>query len=285
MTGYAYQEINRADMVVSVELKGYNSRFLDLSVYLPAWLSFMEIDIRNYINSRFARGKIEAGIRVKEKNPPVVISINENAARSYLESIHNLSKKLGLRGKPGLDLILGLEGVLETETKRDAGYYRPFIESALKAASEQFEAERIREGNHTAADILSHIAILEESLSNISAYVPMIETSIKETIHARFEELLVNRIDENRVLAETAVLLMKYTISEELSRLASHLKEFRLEAETSPNPGKKLDFISQEINREINTIGSKTQILEISRTVVNMKNALENIREQLRNVE
>ncbi|MDR0878329.1 MAG: DUF1732 domain-containing protein, partial [Treponema sp.] len=111
------------------------------------------------------------------------------------------------------------------------------------------------------------------------------ESSIKENLKSRFAEVLGNQIDENRILAETAILLMKYTISEELSRLASHLGEFRAETERNPSPGKKLDFLCQEINREINTIGSKTPILEVSRAVVDMKDALENVREQLRNVE
>jgi uncharacterized protein (TIGR00255 family) len=134
-------------------------------------------------------------------------------------------------------------------------------------------------------DILAQIAVLEESAQSISAYVPEIEKTIKENLRTRFAELLGDKIDESRILAETAVLLMKYTISEELSRLSSHLKEFRLETERNPSPGKKLDFLSQEINREVNTISSKTPMLEVSRIVVEMKNALENIREQLRNVE
>jgi uncharacterized protein (TIGR00255 family) len=134
-------------------------------------------------------------------------------------------------------------------------------------------------------DILTHIAVLDESAKSISSFVPEIEKAIKENLRTRFAELLGEKIDENRILAETAVLLIKYTISEELSRLTSHLKEFRLETERNPSPGKKLDFLSQEINREINTISSKTPMLEVSRIVVEMKNSLENIREQLRNVE
>jgi uncharacterized protein (TIGR00255 family) len=126
---------------------------------------------------------------------------------------------------------------------------------------------------------------LEESAAAIGSYAPEIEASIKENLRARFAELLGDKIDENRVLAETAVLLMKYTISEELSRLKAHLEEFRLETERNASPGKKLDFLSQEINREINTIGSKTPLLAVSRAVIEMKNSLENIREQLRNVE
>ena len=112
-----------------------------------------------------------------------------------------------------------------------------------------------------------------------------LENLLKENVKARFEEMLGDRVDENRILAETASLLLKYTISEELSRMDSHMKEFRAEAERNPGPGKKLDFICQELGREINTIGSKAAIVEISRETVNLKDALENIREQLRNIE
>ena len=284
MTGYAYRELSSGNITVSAEIKGYNSRFLDLSVYLPSWLSSLEPGFRSYIASRFTRGKVEASIRVKEANAPVSVSVNENAVLSYLKAIENLSK-FGVKEEPGLQVLLGLEGVLETETNRDAEKYRSLIEPVLAAAADQFEAERVREGKHTEEDILSHITVLEESVKTVNSHVPEIEVSIKENLRARFEELLGDRIDDNRILAETAILLMKYTISEELSRLSSHLGEFRLETERNPSPGKKLDFLSQEINREINTIGSKTPLLEVSRAVVEMKNALENIREQLRNVE
>jgi len=285
MTGYAYRESSTSDITVSTELKGYNSRFLDLSVYLPPWLSALEPRIREYLGSRFARGKIEASVRVKEVNAPVSVTINENAALAYRDAITKLAKTLALREEPSLDTLLGLEGVLETETKRDVETYWALIHPVLAAAADQFELERLREGKHTEEDILSHITILEEGVKIISSHVPELERSIKENLRLRFEELLGDHIDENRILAETAVLLMKYTISEELSRLSSHLSEFRLEAGRNPSPGKKLDFLSQEINREINTIGSKTPVLEVSRAVVEMKNSLENIREQLRNVE
>jgi len=285
MTCYAYKKESKDNVTVSVEIKGYNSRFLDLSVNLPFWLSSLEPWIREYLNSRFSRGKLEVGIRVREEGAPISVLINENAALAYKNAISGLGKALGIKEEPGLGIILGLEGVLEIETDRDAEKYRAFIESVLASASDLAEAERAREGRHTMGDILSHISVLEESAQSISAYVPEIENAIKENLRTRFAELLENKIDENRILAETAVLLMKYTISEELSRLSSHLKEFRLETERNPSPGKKLDFLSQEINREINTVSSKTPMLEVSRIVVEMKNALENIREQLRNVE
>jgi uncharacterized protein (TIGR00255 family) len=285
MTCYAYKKESKDNVTVSVEIKGYNSRFLDLSINLPFWLSSLESRIREYINSRFSRGKLEVWIRVREDGAPISVTINENAATAYKNAIGALAKSLSLPEKPGLELLLGLEGVLETETDRDVEKYRAFIETVLAAAADQAEAERVREGRHTMEDILANIAVLEESAQSISSYVPEIEKTIKENLRTRFAELLGDKIDEGRILAETAVLLMKYTISEELSRLSSHLKEFRLETERNPSPGKKLDFLSQEINREINTVSSKTPMLEVSRIVVEMKNALENIREQLRNVE
>jgi uncharacterized protein (TIGR00255 family) len=285
MTGFASQEIQDEQMSLSVEIKGYNNRFLDLFVYLPPFLSSLESEIRGYISSRFKRGKVEVTIRVKERNSDISVLVNHKAAKVYHDSILALAGELGLREVPGLALLLGMEGVLEIEKNRDDEKYRRLIEPLLKKAADQFEAERVREGKHTQEDILLHLAFMETALKTVASCAPVLETSIRENLKTRFAELLGDRIDENRILTETAVLLMKYTISEEISRLSSHFAEFRAETERNPSPGKKLDFLCQEINREINTIGSKTPVLEVSRAVVDMKDALENIREQLRNVE
>ena len=290
MTGYACRENADKDMSVSVEIKGYNNRFLDLVILLPSWLSALEPVIRAYVANRFIRGKIEINIRIKEYNSEFAVALNKKAAHAYYAAITELAVELGISEKPSLNEILNLEGVLDAEKVRDTEKYWPIIQPLLAAAVDQFEEERSREGLHTREDILLHIGILEDSARVIEKLAPVLENTIKENLKTRFNELLGDRIDdhrieENRILAETAVLLMKHTISEELSRLAGHLAEFRLEVDRVPVQGKKLDFLSQEINREINTIGSKSPVLEVSRAVVDMKNALENIREQLRNVE
>ena len=285
MTGYAYREITKGAVTASAEIKCYNNRFLDISVYLPSWLSSFELRIRKHVSERINRGKVDVGIKIKEDDPRIVVTINNNAAYVYDKAIRGLAKMLKLKDEPRLGLILGSEGVLETETERDIENYWKLIEPVIIDAVEQVDTERIREGEHTKADIITHISLIEDSMKLISANVPELEASLKENLKTRIEEYLGDKIDENRILAETAVLLVKYSISEELSRLSSHLSEFRLEMERNPSPGKKLDFLSQEINREINTIGSKTPVLEVSRAVVEMKNSLENIREQLRNVE
>jgi len=285
MTGYAYCEKTERDLSISAEIKGYNSRYLEIFINLPPWLSVLEPKVREQIVSCCGRGKVEVSIRVREQNAPVNISVNVNAAKAYYDAINKLADELNLDEKCGLHALLRMENVLEIEKNRDEDRYWKEIEPLLREAVQAFCKEREREGNHTTDDIFKNLEIVVSSVKTVSAFAPVIEKTLKENIRSRFTELLGDKVDENRVLAETASLLLKYTISEEISRLNSHLVEFRAEAERNQRPGKKLDFLCQEINREINTIGSKSTIIEVSAEVVKMKEALENIREQLRNIE
>jgi uncharacterized protein (TIGR00255 family) len=285
MTGYAYREKTGQDLSVSVEIKGYNNRYLEIYVNLPPWLSTLEMKVREQIASRCGRGKVEVYIRVHEINAPVSVSVNKNAAKAYFGAINDLAKELGLKEKCGLGVLLNMEGVLEIEKNRDEERYLNEIDPLLRETIDAFCTDREREGKHTQDDILSNLEKIEASLKIVASFASVIENSIKENIRTRFAELLGNQIDENRILAETASLLLKYTISEEISRLTSHLGEFRAESKKNPRPGKKCDFLCQEINREINTIGSKSAVIEVTNEVVKMKEALENIREQLRNIE
>jgi uncharacterized protein (TIGR00255 family) len=285
MTGFAYREWAGENFSVSVEIKGFNNRFLELQVYLPPWLSYMEPKVRGIIGGICGRGKVEIAIRIKEINAPLNVTVNAKAARAYMEALSALAADMGIDAHLSLPVLIGMEGVLDVEKKRDEQRYWNVIEPVLQETASLFQAERVREGKHTQEDILNSISAIESALQIVTSHIGELENSIKENIKTRFEEISGNAIDENRILAETAVLLMKYTISEEVSRLSSHLAEFRAEAARNERPGKKLDFLCQEINREINTIGSKSAILEVSRAVVEMKEALENVREQLRNVE
>lgn len=285
MTGYAYREKTEQDLSVSVEIKGYNNRFLEIFVNLPPWLSMFEGKVKEIVSSRCGRGKAEVYIRIREHNVPVNININKNAAKAYYNAIRDLALDLGIEETPKLSALLEMESVLEIEKTKDEDRYWNLINPLLEEAIQAFRAEREREGKHTENDIINHLGIIESSLKIVSSFIPVIEQTLKDNVKNRFEELLGNHIDRNRVLAETASLLLKYTISEEISRLTSHLNEFRKETENNPSPGKKLDFLCQEINREINTIGSKSAIIEVTNEVVRMKETLENIREQLRNIE
>jgi uncharacterized protein (TIGR00255 family) len=285
MTGYAWREKNENGVSVSVELKGYNNRFLEIYVNLPNWLFALEPEIRERIGAICGRGKVEIMIRVREQNAPLCVTLNIGTAKEYMKAVSAIAEATGINETLSISSLIAMDGVIEVEKNRDDGRYWNLIEPVLADALGAFNDERIREGKHTEHDILDLIGIMEGELETVVLHASAIENSIRENIKNRFKELLGDKIDENRVLAETAVLLMKYTIAEEISRLSSHFAEFRAETAKNPRPGKKLDFLSQEINREINTIGSKSSILEVSSAVVKMKEALENIREQLRNVE
>jgi len=283
MTGFAWREWTGDDFSFSVEIKGYNSRFLDIYVNTPPFLSHFEPKIRELVSGICGRGKVEVFIRIREINTPLIVSVNSNAANAYRNAINNLAADLGIDETVSLSVLIGMDGVLNIEKKRDD--YWNTAEPVIIDTLNIFREERLREGKHTAEDILNFIGKIESALQTITGYVSVLENTIKENIKTRFRELSIGEIDENRILAETAFLLMKHTVSEEISRLSSHIGEFRAEMKKNDRPGKKLDFLCQEINREINTIGSKSTILEVSRAVVEMKESLENIKEQLRNIE
>jgi len=285
MTGYAYREKTGHEFSISLEIKSYNNRYLEMNVNLPPFLSMLEVKIKEKIAPCCGRGKVEISIRVREHNTPVCVNINKNAVKAYFDAMNDMAKTLGIKEKPGLQALLQMDSVLEIEKTRDEERYWQEIEGLLDEALQSFCQEREREGRHTEDDILSHLDTIESSLKTISSFIPVIEQTLKDNIKMRFAEILGSQIDENKTLSEAASLLLKYTISEEISRLSSHLAEFRKETKNNQRPGKKLDFLCQEINREINTIGSKSAIIEVTNEVVKMKETLENIREQLRNIE
>ena len=289
MTGFAFREWASDDISVFVEIKGYNNRFLEVYVSMPSWLSHLEPKVRDLIGNYCSRGKVEISIRLKDQNTPLNICVNTAAAKSYLQAINSLAENLGINDKLNMAELIKMEGVLEIEKKRDNERYWNLIEPVLDETAQLFQSERIREGKDTEENILNEINNIELALGIIEKKAPELDNLIKENITARFRELSGNAagavIDENRILGETAILLIKYTISEEISRLSSHIAEFKAETARNKCPGKKLDFLCQEINREVNTIGSKSTILEASHAVVDMKESLENIREQLRNIE
>ena len=285
MTGYAFTEGTEGEMSLSVEIKGVNNRFLEITVTAPPWLSGLEPRVRAAVSGVCGRGRIDVAVRVREADTPLSVGINTSAAAAYMKAISALASALGIDGTIGVSQLIRMEGVLETERERDTERCLRALDPVLEEALAAFARERAREGKHTEDDILASVGRIEAALETVRRHVPALEAAIKENIGARFRELSSGGIDENRVLAETAVLLMKHTVAEEVSRLDSHLGEFRAEAARNERPGKKLDFLCQEINREINTIGSKSIAVEVSRAVVEMKEALENVREQLRNVE
>ena len=287
MTGYAYEEKNYESAVVSVEIKSVNSRFLDLTVNLPPYLNPLESYFRGKITEKVFRGKVDVYIRVKELESNPDITVDEGAVKAYSEAVKKVIKASGFEtdSKSALDFILSQPGVIVSNHSYDMEKYKALIEPVFDSVLEKFNADREREGENMKRDLQEKLEKLLKCARFFTEWQPKMEAMFKEQITTKFRELLEDKADENRIMTETAAMLVKYTINEEIVRLKSHIEAMRAELANNPTPGKKLDFICQEMNREINTIGSKNQFAEVGAMVITAKDSLENIREQNKNVE
>lgn len=285
MTGYAYEEVSSETAVVSVEIKSVNSRFLDLAINLPPYLNQLESYFRSKITEKVVRGKVDVFIRIKEIESDAEISADTGVAKSYLEAIKKVALATGYSTEIPLSLIISQPGVLNSNKSYDVEKYKKLIDPVFNSSLEKFSADRLREGENMKKDLKEKLSKLEECEKFFIQWQPKMEAIFKEQITAKFNELLGDHADENRIMTETAAMLVKYTINEEIVRLNSHIQAMKSELENNPVPGKKLDFICQEMNREINTIGSKNQFAEVGAMVITAKDSLENIREQSKNVE
>ena len=286
MTGYAYEEVTSEAAVISVEIKSVNSRFLDLSINMPSFLNPVESYFRGKISDKIVRGKVDVNIRLKELQSDVEIFVDENLAKAYGDAVKKIACVTGLSdGGNAMQFVLNQPGVLVSNKTNDAEKYKAMIEPVFNASLEKYLADAKREGDNMKKDLEEKLSKLEECAAFFKQWQPKMENAFKEQITTKFKELLEDKVDENRIMTETAAMLVKYTINEEIVRLHSHIAAMKDELKNNPTPGKKLDFICQEMNREINTIGSKNQFTEVGAMVIQAKDSLENIREQSKNVE
>lgn len=287
MTGYSYEEKSLETAIVSVEIKSVNSRFLDLTINLPPYLNPLESYFRGKITEKVCRGKVDVYIRVKELESNPDITVDEGAVKAYSEAVKKVIKASGFEtdSKSALDFILSQPGVIVSNRSYDMDNYKALIEPIFDSVLEKFNADRVREGENMKRDLLQKLEKLSGCAKFFTEWQPKMEAMFKEQITTKFRELLEDKADENRIMTETAAMLVKYTINEEIVRLNSHIAAMQAELANNPTPGKKLDFICQEMNREINTIGSKNQFAEVGAMVITAKDSLENIREQSKNVE
>ncbi|MBQ8775987.1 MAG: YicC family protein [Treponema sp.] len=285
MTGYGYNEMNYETAIVSVEIKSVNSRFLDLNINLPPFLNSIESYFRNKISQNITRGKVDVFIRVKELESDAQIYADTKMAKSYYDAIKEVAIATGYDEKSiPLSLILEQNGVLNSNKSYDVEKYQSMIDPIFDNALNQFLKDANREGENLLVDLKSKLLELETCADFFKKWQPKMENVFKEIITAKFNDLLKDNVDENRIMTEVAAMLVKYTINEEIVRLQSHIKAMKEELENNPYPGKKIDFICQEMNREINTIGSKNQFAEVGAMVIKAKDSLENIREQSKNI-
>lgn len=285
MTGFGHADTERDGMAVTVDVRSYNNRFLDLSVSLPSYLTVLEPRVRETLSGRVERGKVEVIVRVTEHAAQGSIVVDEALARSYIHAMKTLSGLLERAEAPSLSHLVKMEGVFRVRREQDEEKTWSLLAPVIEEALDGFERSRVREGGATERDILAQIGVVETELAAAERLAPELERRVRENLRARLTELVGDRYDETRLLTETAQTMARFDVNEELKRMRAHLQGFRETAAGNGGCGRMLDFICQELHREINTLGSKSVMLEIDQAVLRMKEALEKIREQVRNVE
>lgn len=286
MTGYGYAELLSEDFLLTVEVKSYNNRYLDIVHTIPNSLSRFEQAIDAKIKRIASRGRVEVSVRLRQINVDLTLHVDEKALGEYRGAFDKIKKVAMLDHGPTLADYLGMEGILvsvrDTEVSR---YEEPLLQLLDEALVGYLSSKRL-EGEATKSDLMRLVDILEKGVDQVDSHTLSLEQKLKGNLLDRFDELLGDKgYDEGRFLQEVATLLSKYSVNEEIVRLRTHIASFKDLLESDEPVGKKLDFLSQEMNREINTIGSKSIIVQINQQVVEMKDSLENIREQVRNIE
>jgi len=287
MTGHGCGEHVQGGFKFSVELNSVNRRQSDISIKLPVELEELEPRIRDEINAQISRGRINVVVACHRGDAADHVELDTALAKAYLRAIQKLQKELKLNGSLTLDTILRAPGVLKlAESAVDADAFWPGVESALRKALDRLVKMREKEGKHLAADLAKRLDLLIAGVTAIRAAAPDTLKRYREQLHARVKEAGLDvPLDDERLAKEVVLFADRCDITEELTRLESHFQQFRASLKSAEPVGRTLDFLAQEMNREINTIGSKANAAEISQQVVKMKAELEKIREQVQNIE
>ncbi len=272
----------------TVEMKSVNSRYLDVNIRMPKTLISLEEEIRKMISNSLNRGKVDVFINLKNYNDGSgVPKVDINLAKGYFDCLKEIEEKLGIKNDVSVMQIARFPEVItvvEEEDKIEEIWEE--IKPLIKDSLDMMVAMREVEGNKLKEDILSKISVIEQLVSKVEEFADTIPKAFKVKLEERLKELLGNvDIDENRVAMEVCMLADKATIDEEIIRLRSHINQVRETLNLNEPVGRKLDFIVQEMNRETNTIGSKSSDIQMTNIVIDIKNILEKIREQVQNIE
>ncbi len=289
MTGYAREQavINSYD--ITAEIRSVNHRYYEISFKIPRFLNFIEDKANSVIKSGISRGKIEVYITInslclaEEKILP-----NIEVIKDYMSAIDMVKKELGISGEISISDILKIPdafSVIKAEPSDNEILGNAVIDLIEKAAGNLVNM-RLSEGEHLCADIIPRLEIIEKSADIIEKRAPEINAAYRERLYNKMSEILDGKnIDDSRILLEAGIFSEKTAVDEETVRLKSHVNQFRKIMSSDQPAGRKLDFLIQEMNREINTIGSKVQDIYVTNIVVELKSELEKIREQIQNVE
>ena len=288
MTGYGSAEEILGGRNIRVEIKSVNHRYFEYTARVPRSCGFLEDRLKRLLSGAISRGKVEVGVTIQTvEGVDEEISINRDVVKNYVEALRSVKNEFDLTDDLSLSSIAKLPDVftvVKAETDEEALWSD--IESVAKKALAAFVEGREAEGERLKADVIQKIAFIEEKVSFIEERSPETVKEYRARLYDKMREVLENnQIDEGRILQEAAVYADKVAVDEETVRLRSHMQELRKTLDKSEPIGKSLDFRIQEVNRETNTIGSKCSDAAIADTVIEMKNTIEKIREQIQNIE
>lgn len=288
MTGYGRGEVLKGGKSFSVEIKTLNHRFSDISIKIPKQISFLEERVRETVNREISRGKIEVCIVYedageKERN----IRLDESLAETYIKALEIIRDKFNVKDDITVSLVAKFPDVIKIEdAEEDEEELWTLLKEALGTAIEAVIKMRENEGKKLEDSLLSKLELIEGKLNEIKKRAPEVVKEYKRKLESRIKELLEQNLpDESRLAMEVALFADKCSIDEEIVRLESHIDQMNDLLEKGSPVGKKLDFLIQEMNREVNTIGAKASDLDITRCVVELKSEIEKLREQVQNIE
>ena len=288
MTGFGRAKLEKNNRIYSIEIKSVNHKYSDISIKLPRSLNYLEDSIKKQISSKVARGKIDVFVTFEnyiEQGKEVVI--NEELVKEYMEKFKLLAEKNNLSMNIPVTEITKLPDVLTLkETEEEEDTIQNELLECLEQAIKNFVEMRTIEGNKIKEDLKARIDKVECDVQKISEYSTRLVQEYVVKLEERIKEILkTDVVDQSRLAMEVVLFADKCSVEEELTRLKSHIEQFRTLINSEGTIGKKIDFLLQEMNRETNTMGSKSGSLDITNLVVNIKTELEDIREQIQNIE
>ena len=288
MTGYGRAGAVLHGRDIKVELRSVNSRYLEYSSRLPRSCFFLEDKLKKLVAARVSRGKVELSLSIQNVTAAdTVVSVNWGLAEGYRAALTSMVERMDLKNDVTVGMLARFPDVLtQTAAPTDEDALWQDVESIANQAIDAFVAMRAAEGEKLKADVESRLQTVEALVGQIEQATEGRVKAYSDRLYARLQELLEDRnIEESRLVTEAAIFADKTSIDEETVRLHSHVAQYRQILELNEPIGRKLDFLTQELNRESNTIGSKCQDVAITRLVVELKSEIEKIRDQIQNIE